>query len=118
MAQNWLRGSQIAVKKDSVLKSSFLKPATEKEVKAVINEMKTNKSSGPNSIPMQILKISNQIIYKPVTYLINLFLLELILINLSLNRIFPDYLKLQMLFLYSKEGKPRLQLFLTNITHF
>ena len=36
--------------------------------------MKTNKSTGPNSIPTHILKISNQIICKPVTYLINLSL--------------------------------------------
>ena len=36
---------------DSVLISFFLKPATKKEVISVINEMKTNKSTGPNSIP-------------------------------------------------------------------
>ena len=35
----------------SVLNSFFLKPASEKEVKSVINEMKTKKSTGPNSIP-------------------------------------------------------------------
>ena len=35
----------------SVLNSFFLKPASEKEVKLVINEMKTKKSTGPNSIP-------------------------------------------------------------------
>ena len=36
---------------DSVLKSFFLMPATKKEVISVINEMKTNKSTGPKSIP-------------------------------------------------------------------
>ena len=46
--------------------------------------MKTNKSTGPNSIPTHILKISNQIICKPLTYLINL--------SFS-NGIFPDLLK-------------------------
>ena len=35
----------------SVLNSFFLKPASEKEVKSVINEMKTKKSTGPSSIP-------------------------------------------------------------------
>ena len=49
-----------------------------------INEMKTNKSTGPNSIPTQILKISNQIMCKPLTYLIDL--------SFS-NGIFPDLLK-------------------------
>ena len=48
----------------SVLHSFFLKPVTEKEVISVINEMKTNKSTGPNSIP------THQIIWKPLTYLI------------------------------------------------
>ena len=46
--------------------------------------MKTNKWTGPNSIPTHILKISNQIICKPPTYLINL--------SFS-NGIFPDLLK-------------------------
>ena len=69
---------------DSVLNSFFLKPATKKEVISVIDEMKTNKSTGPNRIPTHILKISNQIICKPLTYLINL--------SFS-NGIFPDLLK-------------------------
>ena len=69
---------------DSVFNSFFLKPATKKEVISVINEMKTNKSTGPNSIPTHTLKISNQIICKPLTYLINL--------SFS-NGIFPDLLK-------------------------
>ena len=59
-------------------------PATKKEVISVINEMKTNKSTGPKSIPPYILKISNQIICKPLTYLINL--------SFS-NGIFPDLSK-------------------------
>ena len=68
----------------SVLNSFFLKPAPEKEVITVINEMKTNKSRDPNSIPTQILKISNQIICKPLTYLINLSFSD---------GIFPELLK-------------------------
>ena len=67
----------------SVFNSIFLRPAT-KRGHIIINEMKTNKSTGPNSIPTQILKISNQIICKPLTYLINL--------SFS-NGIFPDLLK-------------------------
>ena len=43
----------------SVLNSFFLKPASEKEVISVMDEMETNKSTGPNSIPTQILKTSN-----------------------------------------------------------
>ena len=50
----------------TVLNSFFLKPVTEKEVLSAFNEMKTNKSIGPNTIPTQILKISNQIVCKPL----------------------------------------------------
>ena len=83
----------------SVLNSFFIKPASEKEVISVINEMKTNKSTGLNSIPTQILKISNQIICKPLTYLI----------NLSFSKeSFQTYLKLQMLFPYLKVGKTKI----------
>ena len=69
---------------DSLLNSFFLKPAIEKQVISIINEMKTNKSTGPSIIPTHILKISNQIICKPLTYLLNL--------SFS-NGIFPDLLK-------------------------
>ena len=41
---------------DSVLNSFYLKLGTEEEFISVINEMKTNKSTSPNYIPMQILK--------------------------------------------------------------
>ena len=68
----------------SVLNSFFLRPAIEKEVISVINEMKTIKSTGPNSIPTKMLKISNKTICKLLTYLINL--------SFS-NGIFPDLLK-------------------------
>ena len=36
---------------ESVFNLFFLKPATEKEVISVINDMKINKSTGPKSIP-------------------------------------------------------------------
>ena len=42
----------------SVLNSFFVRPAIEKEVISINNEMKTNKSTGHNSMPTQILKIS------------------------------------------------------------
>ena len=82
-----------------VLNSFFLKPASTKEVISVINEMRTNKSAGPNSVPTQILKISHQIICKRLTYLLNL--------SFS-NRIFSDLLKASILFPYLKEGKTKI----------
>ena len=68
---------------DSVLNSFFLNPAIDK-------------STGPDSILVQILKISNQIIWKPLTYLINL--------SFS-NRIFPDLLKTSNVIPVFKRGK-------------
>ena len=81
---------------DSVLNSFFLKPATKKEVISVINEMKTNKSTGPKSIPTYILKIRNQIICKPLTYLINLSFSD---------GTFPDLLKTLNVFPAFKRGE-------------
>ena len=80
----------------SVLNSFFLKAASKKEVISVINEMKTKKSTGCNSIPAQILKISNQIICKPLTYLINL--------SFS-NGIYPDLLKTSNVIPVFKRGE-------------
>ena len=80
----------------SVLKSLFLKPAYKKEFISVINELKANKSTGPNSIPTQILKISNQIICKPLTCLINL--------SFS-NGIFPNLFKTSNVIPIFKRGE-------------
>ena len=80
----------------SVLNSIFLKPATEKEA---IKEMKTNKSTGPKSIPTHILKTSNQIICKPPTYLINLSFP---------NKFFPDLIKTSNVIPAFKKGKTKI----------
>ena len=56
----------------SVTNSLFLKPTNEEEINSIIKQMKTNTAIGPNSIPTKILKMSQQIIAKPLGYLINL----------------------------------------------
>ena len=56
---------------NSVTNSFFLKPTNEK-VNSIIKQMKTNKAIGPSSIPTKMLKMSQQIIVKPLIYLINL----------------------------------------------
>ena len=58
--------------------------------------METNNSTGPNSIPRQILKIGNQIIRKSLTYVINL--------PFS-NGIFPDLLKTSNVIMVFKRGE-------------
>ena len=57
---------------NSVTNSFFLKPTNEEKVNSIIKQMKTNKAIGPSSIPTKILKMSQQIIVKPLIYLINL----------------------------------------------
>ena len=58
---------------NSVTNSFFLKLTNEEEVNSIIKQMKTKKARGPSSIPTKILKFSQQIIAKPLVYLINLF---------------------------------------------
>ena len=58
--------------------------------------MKTNKSTGPKSIPTHILKTSNQIICKPPTYLINLSFP---------NKFFPDLIKTSNVIPAFKKGE-------------
>ena len=57
---------------NSVTNSFFLKPTNEEKVNSIIKQMKTNKAIGPSSIPTKMLKMSQQIIVKPLIYLINL----------------------------------------------
>ena len=66
-------------------------PATKKEIISVINEMQIL-----NRIPKEMLNISNQIICKPLTYLINL--------SFS-NGIFPDLLKTSNVIPVFKSGE-------------
>ena len=58
--------------KNSVINLFFLKPLNMEELNTIINQMKANKVLGPNSIPTKIPKMSQQIIAKPLRYLINL----------------------------------------------
>ena len=65
--------------------SIFLFPTTEKEIIDNITGLKINKSTGPNSINTKILKLSKNIISKPLNKIINL--------SFSTG-IFPDNLKI------------------------
>ncbi|MEO0688528.1 MAG: hypothetical protein AAFY76_26545 [Cyanobacteria bacterium J06649_11] len=53
------------------LNSIFLSPATSEEVQKIINSMPPSKSSGPNSIPIRILKLVCTEISYPLTELLN-----------------------------------------------
>ena len=65
--------------------SIFLFPTTEKEIIDNITGLKINKSTGPNSINTKILKLTKNIISKPLNKIINL--------SFSTG-IFPDNLKI------------------------
>ena len=68
----------------SVINSFFLKPTNEKDINSVLKRVKTNNALSPNMISTKILKMSQQIIEKPLAYLTN--------ISFSTG-VFPDLLK-------------------------
>ena len=51
--------------------SLFLRPTTPEEITKIIGNFSDTKSSGPNSIPVRILKLLNPEISKPISTLIN-----------------------------------------------
>ena len=53
------------------LQSIFISPVTPSEVSLIISQMNNNKSVGPNSIPIPILKILKDHISKPLSLIIN-----------------------------------------------
>ena len=80
---------------NSVTNSFFLKPTNEEEVNSIIKQMQTNKALIPNSIPTKTLKMSQQIIAKPLVHLF----------NLSFSTwVFPDLLKIVNVIPIFKKG--------------
>ena len=73
--------------------SLFLSPATPSEVSLIISELNTNKSVGPNSIPVFILKLTNTLISHPLSQLINDSFESGIYPNLKLAKITPIFKK-------------------------
>ena len=63
----------------------LLSPTLPEDIEGLIKSMKTNKASGPNSIPIKILKLFKKEFSKPLSDII----------NLSFNQgVFPNLLKL------------------------
>ena len=75
-------------------KSLFLTPTTANEIKNIINELNSKKTSGPGSIPTEILKLTNNIISKPLSEIINLsFESGIFPSMLKCSKIIPIYKK-------------------------
>ena len=79
------------------LNSIFLSPVTPEEVQKIIHSMPLSKSSGPNSIPIKILKLVCKEISYPLTELVNL--------SFSTGQ-FPSALKLSKVIPIFKKGSP------------
>ena len=60
----------------------FLSPTLPEDIENLISSMKTNKASGPNSIPTKILKLFKKELSKPLRDIINLFFNQGIFLNL------------------------------------
>ena len=73
----------------------FLSPTLPEDMGDLINSMKTNKASGPNSIPTKILKLFKKEFSKPLSDII----------NLSFNQgVFPNLLKITNVIPIHKKG--------------
>ena len=73
----------------------FLSPILPEDIEDLISSMKTNKASGPNSIPTKILKLFKNEFSKPLGDII----------NLSFNQgIFPNLLKIANIIPIHKKG--------------
>ena len=79
------------------LNSIFLSLVTPEEVQKIIHSMPLSKSSGPNSIPIKILKLVCKEISYPLTELVNL--------SFSTGQ-FPSALKLSKVIPIFKKGSP------------
>ena len=73
----------------------FLSPKVPEDVEGLITPMKTNKASGPNSIPTNILKLFKKEFSKPLSDMI----------NVSFNQgVFPNILKIANVIPIHKKG--------------
>ena len=73
----------------------FLSPAVLEGIEDLISSMKTNKASGPNSIPTNILKLFKKEFSKPLSDMI----------NMSFNQgVFPNILKIANVIPIHKKG--------------
>ena len=87
--------SPLAYLSNPNIESFFISPCTSSEISLVIQELKNGKSSGPNSIPIKLLKILEPHISVDVA----------ILINESFETgIFPDKLKIAKVIPVFKKG--------------
>ena len=57
---------------DSNAKSLFLRPCDSSEILLLLGQMNTSKASGPNSIPMKLLKQFSDILVHPLVCIINM----------------------------------------------
>ena len=73
----------------------FLSPTLSEDIEDLISSLKTNKASGPNSIPTKILKLFKKEFSEPLSDMI----------NLSFNRgIFPNLFKIANVIPINKKG--------------
>ena len=73
----------------------FLSPTVPEDIEGLVSSVKTNKASGPNSIPTNILKLFKKEFSKPLSDMI----------NMSFNQgVFPNILKIANVIPIQKKG--------------
>ena len=56
---------------NAMLNSVYLKPTTEEEISKIISNLNVKKATGPNSVPIFVLKDNKNILSSPISQLIN-----------------------------------------------
>ena len=77
------------------LNSLYLNPTTSNEIEEEINKLNSSKSTGPNSIPIKILKVLKEFISKPLETIFNCSLF---------TGVVPDQLKIASVIPIHKKG--------------
>lgn len=89
-----LQKSPLDYLKNPLCNSFYLFPTTADEIEREISNLKTNKASGPFSIPVTVLKMVKAIIAKPLEILFNAsFLTGIVPDSLKLAHVIPVYKK-------------------------
>ena len=78
-----------------IMDSFFISPCTPEEISSLIHSLKKGKSSGPNSIPVKLLKILDDPISKHLSMLIN---------ESFISGVFPNKLKIAKVIPIFKKG--------------
>ena len=79
--------------------SFIITPTSKAEIDAIISSLNSNKSTGPNSIPLKILKLTQNEISQHLAYIFNLSFKKGVFLDfLKISKVIPVHKKIQNLY--------------------